>query len=89
MFKKILSRFAKRPQTPPGEPVGPYLVLSWEAVNNSLGKTQLATLETLITQVVENAPQDAHQNLVVMKMPAETSRQLIDLATAPAPLVRH
>tara|TARA_Y100000114_G_scaffold151139_1_gene167452 strand:+ start:758 stop:1027 length:270 start_codon:yes stop_codon:yes gene_type:complete len=89
MFKKLLSRLFK-PSTPaPNEPIGPYLVLSWDAVNNTLGQSQLAMFETLIAQVVGNSPAHTHQNLVVIKVPDDTSKQLINLASASAPSTCH
>ncbi len=89
MFKKLLSHFSKRQKSQVTDPMGPYLVLSWEAVNNTLGSAQVAALETLVAQVVGNSPAETHQDLVVIKVPPGTPEKLIDLATAPAPKTCH
>ena len=89
MFKKLRNRLFKPATTATHEPIGPYLVLSWEAVNATLGPAQLNTLEMLIAQVVGNTPAHTHQNLLVVKVPPGTPPKLIELAAAPAPTTCH
>lgn len=90
MFRTFLSRFFKAKRPPRQLPtMGEYVVLSWTAINTTLGKAQREHLEHLINEVATNSPAHLHENLLVIKVPANTARGLIELAATPTPTTRH
>ena len=87
MFRKLCHWLSVKIQPSRQACEGPYLVLPWSAINQSLSPAQRNTLQSIVNQVNRYAP--SQNDLLVIQIPADTSHALTKLAVSPTSPTRH